>query len=132
VNGIRVKWNQIYTKGFTFSTSTKTGTIFLDDQVIITCLDNNLQRRLFILQNVAEHFGMEISPENSETMVFFGQDPLSCSKIIVDNKFLQQIKNFKYLCCEIACENENGIQQQPANVSQILGILNNNFKVTLI
>jgi hypothetical protein len=74
---------------------------------------------------------MEISPENSETMVFFGHDPVNC-KIIDDNKFLQQVKNFKYLCCEIACENENGIQQQPANFSQIFEILNNNFKLTLI
>ena len=32
----------------------------------------------------------------SEMMTFLGQNPVSC-KIIVDNKCLQQVKNFKYL-----------------------------------
>jgi hypothetical protein len=31
-----------------------------------------------------------------ESMAFLGQDPVSC-KIIVDNKCLQQEKNFEYL-----------------------------------
>jgi hypothetical protein len=46
---------------------------------------------------------MEISPEKSETMAFLGKDPVRC-KIIVDNKCLQ-VKNFKYLGCEISYEN---------------------------
>jgi hypothetical protein len=48
---------------------------------------------------------METSPEKSETMAFLGQDPVTC-KISVDNKCLQQAKNFKYLGCEIPHVNE--------------------------
>jgi hypothetical protein len=62
---------------------------------------------------------MEISPEKSEMMAFLGQDPVRC-KIIVDNKCLQQVKNFKYLSCEISCGNEKDIQQKPAKFAQIL------------
>jgi hypothetical protein len=62
----------------------------------------------------AEHsknFGIEISPEKSETMAFLVEDPVRC-KIIVGNKCLQQVRNFKYLGCEISYENENDIQQK--------------------
>jgi hypothetical protein len=44
-------------------------------------------------------------------MAFSGQDPVR-RKIIVDNKCLQQVKNFKYLGCEIPYGNEKDIQQK--------------------
>jgi len=47
---------------------------------------------------------MEISPEKCKKMAFLGQDPVTC-KIFVENKCLQQVKNFKYLGCEISYEN---------------------------
>jgi hypothetical protein len=57
---------------------------------------------------------MEILPERSETMEFFGQDQVRC-KIIVDKKCLQRVKNFKYHRYENSYESsyENGkdIQQ---------------------
>jgi len=71
---------------------------------------------------------MEISPENSEAMAFLGQDQV-IFKIIGDNKCLQ-VENFKYLGCEISYENEKDIHQQnPEKCSQILGILNNTFRL---
>jgi hypothetical protein len=74
---------------------------------------------------------MEIPPEKSETMAFLGQDPV-ISKTAVDNNCLQQVKNFKYLGCEISYEHEKDIQQKLATVLQILGILINTFKPTLV
>jgi hypothetical protein len=50
----------------------------------------------------------------------------------VDNKCLQQVKNCKYLCCEISCENKRDIQQKTAKFAQILGFINNTFKPTLV
>jgi len=47
---------------------------------------------------------MEVSPEKSETVAFLGKGAVSY-KIIVDNKCLQQVKNFKYFGCEISYEN---------------------------
>jgi len=99
MNEVIVKWNQIYAKGIALSTSTKVSTLlFAHDQVIIVHSEDSLQRRVFALQNVAKHFGMEISPEKYETMAFLGQDPLRC-KIVVDKKCLQKLRNFKYLGC---------------------------------
>jgi len=41
-------------------------------------------------------------------------------------------KNVKYLWCEISYENEKYILQKLAKFAQILGILNNTFKPTLV
>jgi hypothetical protein len=48
----------------------------------------------------------------------------------VDNTCLQQVKNFKYLGCEISYENEKYIQQKLAKFAQTVGILKNTFKPT--
>jgi hypothetical protein len=38
-------------------------------------LEDNLQTGVFTLQNLAEYFGLEISPEKSEMIALLGQDP---------------------------------------------------------
>lgn len=50
-------------------------------------------------------------------MALLGQDPLRCT-IVVDNKCWQQVKNSKYLGCEIFYENEKGIQQKLEKFAQ--------------
>jgi hypothetical protein len=64
-------------------------------------------------------------------MVLLGQDPARC-KIVVYNECLEQVRNFKQLRCEISNENENDIHQKLSKFSQILGILNNAFKPTMV
>jgi hypothetical protein len=64
-------------------------------------------------------------------MAFLGQDPVR-SKIIVDNKCLQQVTKFKYLRCEISYENDKDFQQNVAKFAQKMGILNNTFKPTFV
>jgi hypothetical protein len=58
-----------------------------------------------------------------------GQDPVIC-KIILDNKCLQKVNNFKYFGFEIYHENEKDIQHSSKTV-QIPGILNDTFKLNL-
>ena len=88
MNEIIVKWNQIYTKDITLSTNEKkiNTLLFADDRVIVADSEDNLQRGVFTLQNMAKIYEVEISTEKSETMSFLGRDPVRC-KIIVDNMF---------------------------------------------
>jgi hypothetical protein len=51
---------------------------------------------------------MEIVREKSELMTFLGQDP-ERRKIVLDNKCIQQVKNFKCFSCEISQEHEKDI-----------------------
>jgi hypothetical protein len=50
----------------------------------------------------------------------------------VDNKCLQEERNFKNLCCEISYGNVKYVQQELTKFAQILGILNNNFQPNLV
>jgi len=50
----------------------------------------------------------------------------------VNNKCLQQLKNFKYLGCKISYENGEDVPQKLAKYAKIMGILNNIFKPTLV
>ena len=74
---------------------------------------------------------MELPPEKSETMIFSGQDPVRI-KVIVDNKCLQQVKNFKYFGCEISYEDGKDIQQKLAKFAEMLGIFNITFNSKLV
>jgi hypothetical protein len=86
-----VKWNHVYIKGVTLSTSTKINThLFMNDQVITADSEDNLQTEF--LHCKTWRIEMEISPEQSEMMAFSGQDPVRY-KVTVDNKSLQQLKN---------------------------------------
>jgi hypothetical protein len=75
---------------------------------------------------------MKISPEKSETMAFLGQDPARCKIVVDNNKWLQQVKNLKFLGCETSYENEGDIQQKLAKFAQKWEILNNIFKPALV
>ena len=50
----------------------------------------------------------------------------------MDKKCLLHVNNFKYLGCEISHENGKYVQQKQAKFAQILGIVNNTFKPTLV
>ena len=53
-------------------------------------------------------------------MAFLGQDSVRC-KIVVDNKCLQHVENFKCPGCGTSYGKEKDIQQKLAKLSQILG-----------
>ena len=74
---------------------------------------------------------MEMPPEKSKTMVFLGQDPVGY-KIVVDNKDLQKVQNFKYFASEFSYENGRDIQQTLAKYSQRLVIPYNTLTPNLI
>jgi hypothetical protein len=50
----------------------------------------------------------------------------------VNNKCLQQVKNFKYLGLKISYENGKDVPQKIAKYAKIMGILNNIFKPTSV
>ena len=72
-----------------------------------------------------------MSTEKTETIAFLRKDPVR-RKIIVDNKCLQQEKNFKCVGCKISYENKKQIQQQLENFAQRVGNLKNIFRQTFV
>ena len=66
---------------------------------------------------------MEISPEKSEMMTFVGQDPLWITNAYNMKRILS------ILVVNFPVKMKNIFQQTLAKFAQILGILNNNFKL---
>jgi hypothetical protein len=60
-------------------------------------------------------------------MAFRGQDPIR-SKIIIDNRIIEQKNSFNYLGNLISYENEMDIDNKLNNYLKIIGILNNVFR----
>jgi hypothetical protein len=78
------------------------------------------------------NFGTEKSPKTSETKAFSGQDPVRYKIIVVDNKCLQQVRNFKCLGCEISYENGRDIQQKTIIICSNTENSKQHFKPSLV
>jgi hypothetical protein len=70
---------------------------------------------------------MKISTEKSKTMAFCGPEPIK-SKIIIDNKIIQQINVFNYLQCSLSYEGEKDIDVKISKFLKITGLINVIFK----
>jgi len=60
-------------------------------------------------------------------MVFRGRDPVR-TKIVIDNKIIEQVNSFNYLGNMISYEKELDIDNKLHNYLQITGTLNNVFR----
>jgi hypothetical protein len=88
MNEIIIQWNKIYNKGIRIQNNTKLNTLlYADDQIIISNSEDNLQRGVYMLNNILKDFKMKISCSKSKTMAFLGQQPVR-SKIVIENKIL--------------------------------------------
>jgi hypothetical protein len=70
--------------------------LFADDQVIIATSEDDLQRAVYSLQNIASNFGMEISTDKAKVMVLLGKEPIR-SKIYIENTLIERVNSFNYL-----------------------------------
>ena len=72
-------------------------------------------------------YGLTISVQKTESMAFKGRDPLR-TKIVIDNKIIEQVNSFNYLGNMIAYEKELDIDNKLHNYMKITGIINNVFR----
>jgi hypothetical protein len=74
---------------------------------------------------------MEISHQKTKIMVFKETEPVR-SKIVIDNRILEQVNTFTYLGCNISYQEERDIHSKITKFLQILGLLNNTLKPNLV
>ena len=80
----------------------------------------------YVTQIITE-YGLTISVQKTKSMAFKGWDPVR-TKIVVDNKIIEQVNLFNYLGNMIPYEGELDIDNKLNNFLQITGILNNVFR----
>jgi hypothetical protein len=74
---------------------------------------------------------MKISHKKNKIVAFKGTEPIR-SKIVIDNRILEQVNTFTYLGCYISYQEEKDIHSKITKFLQILGLLNNTLKPNLI
>src|SRR6266576_2501227 len=105
--------------------------LFADDQAIFAKNEDDLQRSVFNLENIARKFGMKISTSKTKTLAFKGKDA-ACSKIVVSGKIAEQVNNFRYLGVDMSYDGESDIQNKLNKFLKITGLINRFLNVNKI
>ncbi|KAJ4428658.1 hypothetical protein ANN_25651 [Periplaneta americana] len=82
-----------------------------NDQVIVSRNENDLQIAIIKLNEVASKYNMIISTDKTKVMAFLGSYPIR-TKIVLNNKTIEQVNTFKYLGCNVTCNKSREIDDK--------------------
>jgi len=85
--------------------------LFAEDQVIIADTEGNLQKAAHKFNQIITEYGLTISVQKTKFMAFKGRDPVR-TKIVIDNKIIEQVNLFNYLENMVFYEGELGIDNK--------------------
>jgi hypothetical protein len=75
--------------------------LFADDQIVLADSEENLQRAVFSLNNIAKQYNLRISTKKTKALGFKGVEHLR-AKIEITNQILEQVTCFNYIGCNIS------------------------------
>ena len=101
--------------------------LFADDQVIIADTEDNVQKAAHKPNQIITEYGLTISVRKTKWMAFKGRDPVR-TKIVIDNKIIEQVKMFNCLEDMISYGKQLDIDNKLHNYLKITGIINNVFR----
>jgi hypothetical protein len=78
--------------------------LFVDDQVIVARTEDDMQRAVYALNNVAIKYNLKISVNKTKTMVLKGKVNVR-PQIVLNNHIIEQVNSFNYLGYTIAVTN---------------------------
>jgi retron-type reverse transcriptase len=91
------KWQKQRITGIKLSKNWQLSTLlFADDQVIIAKTEDDLQKAAHKLNQIIMEHSLTISVQKTKSTAFKGQDPVR-TKIVIDNKIIEQVNSFNYL-----------------------------------
>ena len=84
-------WKRSVPSGIKLDSNTFINTIFFaNDQALFQSSEDDLQRAIYKLQQLCQHYNMKISTAKTKTMVFKGMEHIR-TKIVLDNQKLAQV-----------------------------------------
>jgi hypothetical protein len=101
--------------------------LFADDQIIIQENKDELQRSIFYLNNICKSYNLNISVNKTKIMDFKGKYPVR-TKIVIQDKFLEQVNHFKYLGYDITFLEETDINAKIKNSKLYVALLGEHLK----
>lgn len=101
--------------------------IYADDLTIIQNNEDDLQRSIYRLKILCEDYNLKISKDKTKIMAFEGKETVR-SKIIIDNKTLEQVSHFNYLGCDTTYERDKDVESKVHKFQAICGTINRTLK----
>ena len=71
--------------------------MYADDLVMVAESEEQLQKKLSLLNNYCAKWNLEINIKKTKTMVFNRGNKLCKTNIYLDNKLIECVKEFKYI-----------------------------------
>lgn len=128
IDDIMRRWRTLAAKGFRISGDTFLNMIlFADDLLIIQNTEDDLQQSVYKLGIVCEEYNMRISVAKTKVMAFQGPEPIR-TKIVVNNKPVEQVKHFNYLGNDISYDRDKDINNKLHKYQIMCGIINRTLK----
>jgi hypothetical protein len=90
---------------------------------MISNTEDNLQKAAHKLNLIITEYGLTISVQKSKSMAFKGRGPIR-SKIVTDNKIIEQVNSSNYLGNLISYENEIDTDNKLNTYLKTTGIIN--------
>ena len=70
--------------------------LFADDQVVIADTEDNSQKAAHKLNRIITEYGLTLSVQKTKSKAFKGRDTVR-TKIVIDNKIIEQVNMFNCL-----------------------------------
>lgn len=94
--------------------------LFADDLWIIQDSENDLQKSVYVLNEICKEYNFKISIDKTKIMAFTGKHPTR-SKIVIDNKVLEQVSKYTYLGCDISYSEDLDIEKKIGKFQVVCG-----------
>jgi hypothetical protein len=96
--------------------------LFADDQIVFVDSEENLQRAVFSLNNIAKEYNLRLSTKKTKVLSFKGVDHIR-AKIEISNQILEQVNCFNYLGCTISYVRSEDPEIKLAKFLQLIGTI---------
>jgi hypothetical protein len=101
--------------------------LFADDQIIIQESEDELKRSIFYLNNICKSYNLKMSINKTKTMAFKGKYPIR-TKIVIEDKTLEQVNHFKYLGYDVTFLVETDTDAKIKKFQNICGTIRRTLK----
>ena len=124
IDDVLKKWQSKEYPGVQLDRHTYLSTLlFADDKIIIQESEDKLQLAVHRLNQICPEYNLKISLHKTKVMAFQGKYPVR-SKIIVNNKPIEQVSNFTYLGCDTSYNYDNDMENKINKFQAICGTIN--------
>ena len=94
---------------------------------MVSKTEDNLQKAAHKLNQIITERGVTISVQKTDLMALKGREPVR-SKIVMDNKIVEQVRSFNCLGNLVYCDEEVDIDSKLNSYLIITGIISNTFR----